>query len=190
MMNVKLPALVGICGNPKSGKSLVQTMLESFFSYTPVDDGLALRNFCMNELGLKWEEVYSQEGKLEHTVILGKRWQNRDLLGSLGKQLEDMFGEHIMPFIATRNLDSNKIHSFGSVRKTQGAFYRERGGIIIEIVNPDAAPSGYDFDEYDKSVVTCSILNDGLYRGLSSEAALTDLEEKVILAINDNLVAC
>lgn len=185
MNTITLPRLVGICGNPESGKSLVQLMMNQMFGYQMIDDGEVLRKFMMENFDLNWEDVYTKEGKAKFTDVLGKSWQNRDMLGTLGKHLEDMFGEHIMPYLATKNLPVNDSDRFslGSVRKTQGQFLLDRGGVVLEIVNPDAPPSGFDFDVYDKSVITVSILNDGLSRGLSNEAALSDLEEKVMMAI-------
>ena len=100
----KYPRFIALCGNPKSGKSLAQEILSQDLNYLPIDDGHVLREFAVNKLGLSWDDVTTQEGKKRHTEILGKDWEHRILLGDFGKVLEDMFGEHIMPFIATRNL--------------------------------------------------------------------------------------
>lgn len=189
LTNPVLPRLVGICGNPKSGKSEVQKILAEEIGYEPVDDGQVLRRFCIDYLGMTEDDVYTQEGKARYTEILGKNWQNRDILGTLGKQFESMFGEQILPFIATRNLHPAKLYSFGSVRKIQGAFYRSLGGIVIEVRNPDAKPSGYDFDWYDPALVDVSIDNDALARGLPVEEARADLKVKVLGAINQTLMA-
>jgi len=158
------PRFIGICGNPKSGKSLAQEILSQDLNYLPIDDGHVLREFAVNKLGLTWDDVQTQEGKQRVTEILGKEWQHRILLGELGNRLEEMFGDHIMPFIATRNLYPNARYSFGSVRKNQGHFFRANGGIIIEIVNPLAPPSGNAFDLYDTSAITRTVINDGMQR--------------------------
>lgn len=179
-----LPRFIGICGNPKAGKSLVQEILSNQFGYTSVDDGFVLREFAVKKLGLSWDDVITQEGKLRSTQILGKDWNHRDLLGTFGKQLEDMFGEHIMPFLAMRGCNPAKHYTFGSVRKTQGHFIRDHGGIVIEVANPLAPPSGYDFDLFDQSAVTITIQNDGLQRfNGDTKNAYLDLEAKVIAAI-------
>ncbi len=174
-----IPKYIALCGNPKAGKSEVQNILLSQYGVTPVDDGLVLREFCVKNLGLTWDDVQTQEGKARHTTVLDKHWQNRDLLGTLGKQLEDMFGEHIMPYIATRRCADGHSYSFGSVRKTQGQFFREAGGVVVGIRNPVAAPSGFDFDKFDESLVDYWIHNDAQSRGLSRLEGLMDLEQKV-----------
>ena len=172
-MQRDFPHLIGICGHPKSGKSEVQRILAEEFGVIPVDDGHVLREFAHKYLGLSWEDVSTQAGKERHTEILGKNWQNRDILGTLGKQLEAMFGEHIMPFIATQQCDPDGYYSFGSVRKTQGHFYNQLGGVVIEVIRPGALPSGYDFDWYDQSAVKRSIINDGSLEDLRNEVIRT-----------------
>ena len=158
---IKLPRFIALCGNPKSGKSEVQKILDSLYGYEPIDDGHVLREFAVEKLGLTWDDVQTQDGKAAYTDILGKRWQNRDILGTLGKQLEDMFGEHIMPFIATRGLSPYRFYSFGSVRKTQGHFFRANGGVVLEVRRPGVGPSGYEFDKFDRSAVSGVVDNDG-----------------------------
>jgi hypothetical protein len=179
-----LPRLIALCGHPKSGKSEAQIILQKTLGYQPVDDGEALRAFAINQLGLSITDVYTQEGKSRYTEILDKSWQNRDILGTLGKQLEDMFGEHIMPWMAMRKLDPTKRYSFGSVRKNQGIFFKRHGGIVMEIKNPDAKSSRYEFDKYNTSIIDIEILNDALNNGLPVEEAREDLQSKIITALN------
>lgn len=164
------PKLIALCGNPKAGKSEVQRILHQKFGIVPIDDGEVLREFAINYLNLYPEDVYTQEGKMRSTEILGVDWNHRKLLGDFGAVLEGMFGEHIMPFIATRNLASSRMYSFGSVRKTQGEFYKNNNGVVIEVTRPGAEPSGYSFDTYDRSLIDLYINNDG---------DLVDLERKV-----------
>lgn len=178
-----IPHLVGLCGNPKSGKSEVQKILNKRFGVIPIDDGEVLRQFCIDYLGLSYDDVYSQEGKARYTEILHRNWQNRELLGELGNRLEEMFGNFIMPFIATRPLNDKYSYSFGSVRKNQGLFYKERGGLIIGVRNPLALPSGHQFDLFDEDIVDFWIDNDAQARGLSREEGLRDLETKVVNAV-------
>lgn len=181
--NIKLPRLVALCGNPKSGKSEVQRILKEKFSYQPVDDAAVIRRFAIDWLGLTEEDVTTQEGKQKIVEILGKEWQVRDILGTYGCKLEEMFGEWIFPYTATRNLSDLMRYSFGSVRRNQGRFYKQQGGVVIEIQNPLAKPSPYAFDRYDKSVVDIVIDNDSLERGANRAEALLDLEAKVERAI-------
>ncbi|WP_143062006.1 hypothetical protein [Faunimonas pinastri] len=176
---MQLPRLIGICGNPRSGKSEAQRILKEQYGVQPVDDGFALRHFAVRHLGLSWEDVQTQEGKARYTDILGGTWQNREILGELGNKLEGMFGEHIMPFMATRGLPAEGSFSFGSVRKLQGEFFRAQGGVVIEISNPLAPPSPYDFDWYSREAVNFTIENDALARGLPAEEARLDLAAKI-----------
>jgi hypothetical protein len=189
MMNVELPRFVALCGNPTSGKSTVQHLLHNIFGYEPIDDGFPLREFAVNNLGLSWDDVKTQEGKLRRTEILGRDWQNREILGVLGNKLEEMFGAHIMPFMSMARTKPGVNYSFGSVRRDQGKFVQARGGIVIEIRNPLAGPSKFEFDSYDASIANCWILNDGQSRGLSFDDSMLDLKRKVIAAINTFTVA-
>jgi hypothetical protein len=179
-----LPQLIALCGNPGSGKSEAQKFLNNAFGYQPVDDGEALRDFAISHFGLSIKDVYTQEGKDRYTEIANERWQNRNILGTLGKQLEEAFGEHIMPWMATRKLNPHKRYSFGSVRKTQGAFFKQLGGIVIEIQNPDAPASPYEFDRYDQTYVDATIINDGLHRGFERNFALLDFHTKLAFILN------
>lgn len=178
------PKLIAICGHPKSGKSEVQRLLHSSFGYQPVDDGLPMRAFCVENLGMRWDDVTSQEGKAGHVEILGRRWQRREILGVLGNHFEAMFGQHIMPFMATVGLEHDKRYSFGSVRRDQGLFYRERGGLILGVRNPDAPPSPFEFDRFDESLVDIWIDNDFQIQKLSKEDGLLDLGIKVATALS------
>lgn len=190
-MPYPLPRIIALCGNPKAGKSEVQKMLHRHYGYEPIDDGHVLREFAVEKLGLSWDDVATQEGKVRETEILGKTWQHRKVLGEFGKVLEGMFGEWIMPFIATRNLDPNKRYSFGGCRKTQGLFYRQMGGLVVEIDNPDAGPSGNDFDLWDKSAVNYVLRNDAPFHkrngvvGYEAMNTLANLEGKVFKMIEE-----
>lgn len=183
MSKLTYPKMIAICGNPKSGKSTAQDILREDLNYLPIDDGLVLREFAVEKLGLSWDDVLTQEGKKRHTEILGKSWENRKLLGEFGNVLEGMFGDHIMPFIATRNLYPNARYSFGSVRKNQGHFFREQGGIVIEIINPLAPPSGNAFDVYDRDCISATVINDGQLYYDDEKQARDHFRKQLISAI-------
>lgn len=181
-----LPRFIALCGNPKSGKSLVQEILHKTYGVKPVDDGWPLREFAINNLGLDYEQVTTQEGKKEWITILGRTWQVREILGELGNRLEAMFGAHIMPFMAVASCGkrTGQHFSFGSVRRDQGLFYKSLdSALVIGIENPLAGPSPYEFDQFDRSTVDVWINNDALARGMSPELAREDLEMKVWAAL-------
>lgn len=182
-MAKKYPRFIALCGNPKAGKSLAQEILSKEYNYLPVDDGHVLRDFAVRNLGMTWDQVSSQAGKNEKIDILGKEWERRKLLGGLGNHLEDMFGDHIMPYIATRNLYPNARYSFGSVRKTQGHFYRGIGGAVIEIMNPQAPETGNDFDRYDLTAVHRTVINDGQLKFDDPEEAKAYFRAKLMAAV-------
>jgi hypothetical protein len=192
---MQLPRYIGLCGNPKAGKSLVQDILQERYGVKPVDDGAILREIAMTYLGAKKSDVYTQEGKaslafwpngdphLDHRT--GKHMNWRQVLGELGSQLEALFGDFVMARTAcARLVDQHGSFSFGSVRKNQGGYYKNNGGIILEIINPLAGPSGNDFDVYDQSLVDFAINNDALARGLDHKAALEDLKQKLFAVMD------
>jgi len=185
--DIIVPRYIALCGNPKSGKTEVQNILKESYGTHPIDDGFPLREFAVNNLGLTWDQVLTQKGKLEYVEILGRRWQVREVLGELGNRFESMFGKHVMPFMAVQQTyrvpGAPKSFSFGSVRRDQGLYYKERGGLVIGIRNPQAGPSIYEFDQFDHSVVDLWIDNDALARGWSVERAREDLRMKVWAAL-------
>lgn len=183
-MNINMPKLIGLVGNPGAGKSTAQKILQEIFEYEPIDDGYPLRQFAVNNLGLSWKDVSTQEGKSKYTEILGVNWQNRDILGTLGLKLENMFGENIIPWMALKNCDENKKYCFGSVRKNQGLFIKDHGGIVLEIRNPDSPESIYEFDKYNKNCIDAVVINDGLHNGMNNEDAYALLGNRLISVIN------
>jgi len=160
-----VPNLIAICGHPGAGKTTVQDSLTRQFGVTPVDDGYILRNFARSYLGATYADVHTQEGKRRKMLMVDEEMEWRQFLGRLGNALEDEFGEHALPFMTVNNTlreaGEDEWFSFGSVRKTQGAYYRALGGIVLEVENPSVGPSGNAFDLYDQSLVTHSLLNEG-----------------------------
>lgn len=174
-----LPRFIALCGYPKAGKTMVQEILSLNFSVTPVDDGGPLREIAMKYLGCTWDQVYTQPGKLRYIDILDKSWQIRGILGELGNAFEEKFGGDVIPLMVCNSLQGAGPFSFGSVRREQGVYYKERGGVVIGIRNKLAEPSPYKFDRFNPDLVDHWIENDALWRGLDPFSARKDLEEKV-----------
>ncbi|MCK1543400.1 hypothetical protein IVB12_15900 [Bradyrhizobium sp. 179] len=187
---LNLPVYIAFCGIPKSGKSLVQEILLQNYGVQPVDDGAILREIAIKHFGASQAQVETQEGKatLAHwpngdamiDVATGQHMTWRQVLGQLGNRLESLFGKYVMPMTACARLGNQPgPFSFGSVRRDQGRYYQQHGGIIVEIVNPQAQPTGNEFDTYDASICDYRIMNDGLARGLAPAVARVDLERKL-----------
>lgn len=190
------PRYVAFCGVPKSGKSLAQEILLDNYGIEPIDDGAILREFAMKYLGATRDQVYTQEGKVSPAhwpngdpmmnAQTGEHMTWRRVLGLLGNQLEAMFGKYVMPMTACAQLDGLPgPFSFGSVRRDQGMYYKNNGGIIVEIINPQAVPTGNEFDNYDASICDYHITNDALARGLSVEGSKKDLQAKLQMVVID-----
>lgn len=183
--DIVLPKYIAICGQPKTGKSLVQEILAANYGARPIDSGLPLRQIAMEQYGLTRHQVFTQEGKLEYVEILGRKWQVRELLGELGNRFEEMHGDWATPWMNTRSIPENDAGPFcdASCRKTQGLFYKQFGGIVIGITRPDVKDSIYAFDQVRKEIPDVWINNDALARGLSIPAARADLEQKIDIAL-------
>lgn len=177
--------MIALCGVPGSGKSEVQRILHEQFGIKPIDDGEFARLNCMDLFGMTVDDVYTQEGKLRTTEILGRQWQNRNVLGEYIAALESTFGEHLSPQWAVRKARQIKMSnpetpgfSFGSVRRSQGHYYRNLGAAVVEIVRPGTQKTGNSWDEFDQSAVTHTLLNDTDIDGL--KRAVGDMYSEIL----------
>ncbi|TXN08915.1 hypothetical protein FV222_00140 [Methylobacterium sp. WL103] len=162
-MSITLTRYIALCGHPGSGKSTVQKILSDLYDVRPVDDGLPLRRIAVEQMGLTWNQVLTQAGKLETVEIAGRAWVVRDLLGQIGNRMEDLLGPHGIPFLCEQTVAGETgSFSFGSVRRDQGGYYKAKGGAVIGVRSPFAQPSRYEFDRFDESLVDVWIDNDGV----------------------------
>lgn len=183
-----LPPLIALVGHPKSGKSTASELLGRHWSFTIVDDGYPLRDFVSTHYGATAAQVYTQEGKAQLAYWTsgtpvrdraGKHLTWREVLGRVGNQIEALHGDDILARMAIEKVDGCDPCVFASVRRTQGRLYRHFGGIVVQIDNPLAGPSGNDFDLWDEQAVDYCLLNDGLARGLCAADAALDLQAKL-----------
>lgn len=175
---MSFPHVIAVCGNPTAGKTEAQLILEQDFGVEIIDSGLVLREFAVHQLGLSWDDVLTQAGKLRKTTILGREWENREILGDFGKKLEEMFGPNILMWIALGKCKTDRSYSV-CVRRDQGLFIKSMGGVVIGINNPLAPVSRHDFDAFNADAVDFWIDNDGLAKGMSKSAARRDLATKL-----------
>lgn len=159
--NVRHIALVG---HPKCGKSTFAKMLAEEFGGVEIDDGLILRKALPILLGLDPTDTFTQEGKAK-VIQCGDREETvRQGLGELGNYLEARYGDYIMPIrameMARQEHPYAPFYIYPSVRKNQGYAYKQGGGIVIQINNPEAGPSGNAFDTWDPAFVDIQIDND------------------------------
>lgn len=184
------PKMIVLCGHPGAGKTTAQEILKNAIGYEPIDDGYPVRAFAVEHLGLSWHDVATQEGKKGWVEFDGRRMQVRDLLGTLGNKFEDLLGPNAMPMMAMirhgQTIENNgALVSFGSVRRRQAAFYRDRGALVLGIRNPHAAPSPYEFDRFDESLVDLWVENDGLANGHPPREARQILKDRLIDAVSE-----
>lgn len=180
-----LPSLIALCGNPTCGKTTAAEVLGALEGYHLVDDGLPLRKIAMDYMGLTERQVFTQEGKLEQVELNGRTWTVREILGEIGNAFEEKFGGDIIPMMSHNSLPAGQLSVFGSVRREQGAYWRKHGALVLEIVNPLAGPSPYEFDRFNAAHCHARIQNDGLARGLDPVTARADLAIKLFAALND-----
>ena len=157
---MKLPHIIALCGDPSSGKSEVQKIITNLGAIA-IDDGRPMRKFAVDWLGLSWDDVSTQKGKLKMVDIAGVPWQVRDILGTMGNKLEEMFGPYGISYMAARNLIKTESYVFGSARRDQGSFYKEMSGVVLGIRRPGVEPSKFEFDRFDETNVDVWIDNDG-----------------------------
>lgn len=174
-----MPRIVALCGNPLSGKSTAAELLRDTYGYEIVDDGLPLRKIAMDYFGLTEAQVFTQEGKLEVVSLNGRDMTAREILGEIGNAFEEKFGADIIPLMAYNTMRPDQHYVLGSVRREQGHFWSDKGGVVIEIENPDAEVSRYEFDRYSKAAIHHTVLNDGLHEDLHEDDALFRLLERL-----------
>ena len=178
-----IPKIIALCGNPTSGKSTAAEIINEVYGHDLADDGLPLRKMAVDYLGLTPHQVFTQEGKLEKVTINGREWQVREILGEIGNAFEEKFGGDVIPMMSHNARPKGAYSVFGSVRREQGKYWRDRGALVLEIINPLAGPSKYEFDTFNPAYCHHQILNDGLARGLEPAAARQDLLEKLVAVI-------
>jgi hypothetical protein len=170
------PRLIALCGNPGSGKSTAAQLLTKH-GYTIADDGLPLRQIAMQHLGLSEWNVSTQAGKLEEVDLNGRAWQAREILGEIGNAFEEKFGGEIIPMMTHRTLQPTRAYVMGSVRRDQGFYWREHGALVLEIVNPHAGPSKFEFDSYNQEPIHARIHNDGQSLKVLERALIQKIED-------------
>lgn len=178
-----IPKIIALCGHPLSGKSTAADIINEVYGHELADDGLPLRKIAMDYLGLTADQVFTQEGKLQKVELNGREWTVREILGEIGNAFEEKFGDDIIPIMSHNARPEGSYSVFGSVRREQGLYWRKAGGLVLEIVNPLAGPSQYEFDTFNASYCHARIINDGLARGLEPAAARQDLLEKLVAVI-------
>jgi len=162
---------IALCGPSKAGKTTVQQILSEEFGVIPVDDGRVLRDMGKLVFGLTEYDVTTHEGKAKKVEILDREWEVKEILGELGKAIEDNFHEFIVPYVTIKNhCDDDSNYSFGSVRRNQPIFFKNLGGFVLEILR-EGTEVKYDFDSYDTDSVDVTIANNG---------TIAELKEKVV----------
>lgn len=167
---------VALVGHPKCGKSTFAEMLQDEYGAHVADDGAILRQAIPILTGIPAELCYSQEGKAT-VVRVGDRDEIvRQGLGELGNWLEARYGEDIIAIrtmqIALQDRPDAPFYVYPSVRKSQGRAYRRAGGIVIQIDNPRAGPTGNAFDVWDESCVDLVVQNDGTVEDLCEQVRI------------------
>lgn len=154
--------IIALNGWPKAGKSEVARILQERYGAVIVDDGMILRQAApILFQGVEFEDTLTQEGKAQKVEINGTLYTVRQALGFLGQCLEDFFGEdYVADQTAQRieKLPRARYYVLPSVRKSQGRFYRDRGGKVFE-VDRDVPESSNAFDQWDTDAVHDTIRN-------------------------------
>lgn len=154
--------IIGICGDPRHGKSTVQGFLQQL-GVRPLDDSHQLRLLATQRFDLSWTQVTSQAGKAELIEAFGRTMTVREAIGELGKIDERTYGPNIWVERAIAAFDT-KEHapvSFASIRMGQGHVIKAAGGFVLAVQNPNEPAAIHDFDEWDMDPVDCLIMNDG-----------------------------
>lgn len=167
--------LIALCGSPGSGKSLVQHILQEKWNIQPIDDGRIIRDLVKRAFRLEELDVSTQEGKRNWYDLRGAGGDKdfltvRQLLGKLANGMETEFGEHIVPKLTIDEYCVPSIHnrfSFGSVRRNQGWFYKEQGGIVVEVKRDLEIHN--DFDLYDPYAIDYVLDNSGSIQDLRDQ---------------------
>lgn len=177
-----LPRYIALMGNPTCGKSTAADLICELYParYELIDDGYPMRDFAIRHFGATWDDVHTQDGKLRKTTINGAEMEWRQALGWIGNGLEQIFGGNVIPEMAYARSDREFGRGiFGSVRREQGLYHRQRGAIVIELANPLAPPSPYEFDQYNAKHAHITVDNNGLANGLNNAQARADLKAKL-----------
>lgn len=154
--------LIGLCGKPHSGKSEVRYLLENKgFSSLNTKTPLALA--CHELTGIPHAQFLTQEGK----ESLYKGVTLRKIMGEVQNAMEALFGDYHTIEVALEKLYWPDNHYVvDSLRKSQPLKFP---GTIVEVVSSHSYSTGFAFDEYDRSRIDYTLVNNGNFGDLERE---------------------
>lgn len=157
--------LIGLVGNPGSGKSAVRFMLEKQFGFEVINVKIPIIRACYELTGVPFEQFTTQAGKEQ----LYKGVPLRNLMGEVGAVMERMFGVYHTIDIGLQGYDLiNGNFVVDSLRMEQPLSFP---GKVVEIVSERSINTGNYFDQYDRTRIDYTINNDGTIGELEPKIA-------------------
>lgn len=177
MMPARLPPFIAVCGDPHSGKTEVQHILQQDYGVIAIDSARIIRDTAKLLYGLTESDVSTQTGKAIMTKVGDRFYTVRELIGRVGCFLEAQHGEHAVIELTLRTLsDFHRRHlecggslSF-SVRMRQAALLRDAGGVCLGVRSSRGIPSHLASDHYEVSLIDHWIEHDGIDRDYLRQA--------------------
>lgn len=171
------PRYIALVGYESSSKLMVQRILARIYNIVPIDIADIVNRLVVKDIGALPTDIYTGSGAKQPAVWGdGSPVVNREtglamswgqVAWEIGRKLEELLGPDALPLIATARTNSKLVYSFVSVKDKQGWFFKERGGIVVEVAG--GFPTGSAFDSWDATSVTFSIRDVGSPGDLRSE---------------------
>lgn len=167
--------LLGLCGYRTSGKSEVAKILVEKYNFEIIDTKKLLRELA-SDITRTPADLLKQTG-FKELPYQGRT--HREIMGELGKTLENLFGHDYLLRRALHRVDKTKNLIVDSLRMDQALFFE---GTVVEVKSDKVTPSGFDFDEYNRTRINYSIDNSGSLKQLSDcvDVMMLDYKSKIV----------
>lgn len=154
--------IIGLCGKPHSGKSEVRKILEENWNFEVINTKIPLAQVSSIITGIDETKFLTTHVK-ERTFRSHKL---RDIMGTIGNTIEDLFGENYLLERALNNIKINKYnYVIDALRKNQ---YTGFNGWIVEVCSEKGKEIIYDYDKFNPHSIDYVVKNDGSFEELKS----------------------
>ena len=174
--------IIGISGKMGCGKDTVAKIIENNFKekdFVITHFADPLKRFCMDYLGLSYNDVYTESGKKKFNYFWGMT--NREILQKVGTNaLRNGFDKDIWIKIMKTEFARYKNVLIPDVRfDNEAQLILQEKGIVLNVQR--------DYSINDKHISESGISEKFITKNILNNGTLNDLEKEVVCFLKDNI---